>query len=182
LSGSRRLPSRATCPPPAFWSSGPAERLVDLVVAQVEVGAVLLEGVARFGLLQQKAYTKREHVPGPEAAVYNIRELRRCRSLDNSPEIITRLTGLLAGSGAVVARSWLPWRHIYALGGLATWPCLRRNSRKPSRLILVMEALRRARGPLTMISESSRIKPVEALVALVSPRQRQRDSTELELS
>src|SRR5712692_832930 len=49
---------------------------------------------ARFGLLQLKAYTKGEHVLRFEATVHNTRELRYRRSLDNFPEIITRLAGM----------------------------------------------------------------------------------------
>jgi hypothetical protein len=48
----------------------------------------------RFGLLQLKAYTKGEHVLRFEATVHNTRELRCRRSLDNFPEIITRLAGM----------------------------------------------------------------------------------------
>jgi hypothetical protein len=48
----------------------------------------------RFGLLQLKAYTKGEHVLRLEATVHNAKELRCRRSLDNFPEIITRLAGM----------------------------------------------------------------------------------------
>jgi len=48
----------------------------------------------RFGLLQLKAYTKGEHVLRFEATVHNTRELRCRRSVDNFPEIITRLAGM----------------------------------------------------------------------------------------
>ncbi len=48
----------------------------------------------RFGLLQLKARTKGEHVLRFEATVHNTRELRCRRSLDNFPEIITRLAGM----------------------------------------------------------------------------------------
>ena len=48
----------------------------------------------RFGLLQLKAYTKGEHVLRFEATVHNTKELRCRRSLENFPEIITRLTGM----------------------------------------------------------------------------------------
>jgi hypothetical protein len=48
----------------------------------------------RFGMLQVKAYTKGEHVLRIEATVHNARELRCRRSLDNFPEIITRLAGI----------------------------------------------------------------------------------------
>jgi hypothetical protein len=48
----------------------------------------------RFGLLQVKAYTKGERVLRIEATVHNARELRCRRSLDNFPEIITRLAGM----------------------------------------------------------------------------------------
>jgi hypothetical protein len=48
----------------------------------------------RFGLLQLKAYTKGEHVLRFEATVHNTRELRCRRSLENFPEIITRLGGM----------------------------------------------------------------------------------------
>jgi hypothetical protein len=48
----------------------------------------------RFGLLQLKAYTKGEHVLRLEATVHNTKELRCRRSLDNFPEIITRLAGM----------------------------------------------------------------------------------------
>jgi hypothetical protein len=48
----------------------------------------------RFGLLQLKAYTKGEHVLRLEATVHNTRELRCRRSLENFPEIITRLAGM----------------------------------------------------------------------------------------
>ena len=48
----------------------------------------------RFGLLQLKAYTEGEHVLRFEATVHNTRELRCRRSLDNFPEIITRLAGM----------------------------------------------------------------------------------------
>jgi hypothetical protein len=41
-----------------------------------------------------KAYTKGEHVLRIEATVHNARELRCRRSLDNFPEIITRLAGI----------------------------------------------------------------------------------------
>ncbi len=47
-----------------------------------------------FGRLQLKAYTKGEHVLRFEATVHNTRELRCRRSLDNFPEIITRLAGM----------------------------------------------------------------------------------------
>jgi hypothetical protein len=45
-------------------------------------------------MLQVKAYTKGEHVLRIEATVHNARELRCRRSLDNFPEIITRLAGI----------------------------------------------------------------------------------------
>ena len=48
----------------------------------------------RFGLLQLKAYTKGEHVLRFEATVHNTKELRCRRSLENFPEIITRLAGM----------------------------------------------------------------------------------------
>ena len=48
----------------------------------------------RFGLLQVKAYTKGEHVLRLEATVHNTKELRCRRSLENFPEIITRLAGI----------------------------------------------------------------------------------------
>ncbi|HEV2374372.1 MAG TPA: hypothetical protein VGS19_19710, partial [Streptosporangiaceae bacterium] len=48
----------------------------------------------RFGLLQCKAYTKGEHVLRFEATVHNTRELRCRRSIDNFPEIITRLASI----------------------------------------------------------------------------------------
>ena len=48
----------------------------------------------RFGLLQAKACTKGEHVLRLEATVPNTKELRCRRSLDNFPEIITRLAGM----------------------------------------------------------------------------------------
>ena len=48
----------------------------------------------RFGLLQLKAYTKGEHVLRMEATVHNTKELRCRRSLENFPEIITRLAGM----------------------------------------------------------------------------------------
>ena len=47
-----------------------------------------------FGLLQLKAYTKGEHVLRFEATVHNTKELRCRRSLENFPEIITRLAGM----------------------------------------------------------------------------------------
>jgi hypothetical protein len=47
-----------------------------------------------FGKLQLKAYTKGEHVLRLEATVHNTKELRCRRSLDNFPEIITRLAGM----------------------------------------------------------------------------------------
>jgi hypothetical protein len=47
-----------------------------------------------FGRLQLKACTKGEHVLRFEATVHNTRELRCRRSLDNFPEIITRLAGM----------------------------------------------------------------------------------------
>jgi hypothetical protein len=48
----------------------------------------------RFGLLQLKACTKGEHVLRLEATVHNTKELRCRRSLENFPEIITRLAGM----------------------------------------------------------------------------------------
>jgi hypothetical protein len=48
----------------------------------------------RFGLLQLKAYTKGEHVLRFEATVHNTKQLRCRRSLENFPEIITRLAGM----------------------------------------------------------------------------------------
>jgi hypothetical protein len=48
----------------------------------------------RFGLLQLKAYTKGEHVLRLEATVHNTKQLRCRRSLENFPEIITRLGGM----------------------------------------------------------------------------------------
>jgi hypothetical protein len=48
----------------------------------------------RFGLLQLKAYTKGEHVLRFEATVHNTKELRCRRSLENFPEIISRLAGM----------------------------------------------------------------------------------------
>jgi len=48
----------------------------------------------RFGMLQVKAYPKGEHVLRIEATVHNARDLRCRRSLDNFPEIITRLAGI----------------------------------------------------------------------------------------
>jgi hypothetical protein len=47
-----------------------------------------------FGRLQLKAYTKGEHVLRFEATVHNTKELRCRRSLENFPEIITRLAGM----------------------------------------------------------------------------------------
>jgi hypothetical protein len=47
-----------------------------------------------FGKLQAKAYTKGEHVLRFEATVHNTKELRCRRSLDNFPEIITRLASI----------------------------------------------------------------------------------------
>ena len=81
----------------------------------------------RFGLLQLKAYTKGEDVLRLEATVHNTKELRCRRSLDNFPEIITRLAGMaerfattldaaeLGLSNVKVARVWReyglqPWR------------------------------------------------------------------------
>ncbi|MGO9083177.1 MAG: hypothetical protein ACLQDY_29820 [Streptosporangiaceae bacterium] len=47
-----------------------------------------------FGRLQCKACTKGEHVLRFEATVHNAKELRCRRSLENFPEIITRLAGM----------------------------------------------------------------------------------------
>jgi hypothetical protein len=47
-----------------------------------------------FGRLPCKAYTKGEHVLRFEATVHNTKELRCRRSLENFPEIITRLAGI----------------------------------------------------------------------------------------
>jgi hypothetical protein len=47
-----------------------------------------------FGRLQLKASTKGEHVLRFEATVHNTKELRCRRSLENFPEIITRLAGM----------------------------------------------------------------------------------------
>ena len=48
----------------------------------------------RYGNLQVKAYTKGEHVLRFEATVHNARDLKCRRSLDNLPEILTRLAGM----------------------------------------------------------------------------------------
>src|SRR5437660_7631963 len=47
-----------------------------------------------FGRLQLKAYTNGGHVRRFEATVHNTKELRCRRSLENFPEIITRLAGM----------------------------------------------------------------------------------------
>ena len=47
-----------------------------------------------FGKLQVKAYAKGEHVLRFEATVHNTRQLRCRRSVENFPEIITKLAGI----------------------------------------------------------------------------------------
>jgi hypothetical protein len=64
----------------------------DAVIEKSQYGLTWFR--VRFGLLQLKAYTKGEHVLRFEATVHNTRELRCRRSLENFPEIITRLAGM----------------------------------------------------------------------------------------
>jgi hypothetical protein len=71
-------------------ASGPPAQ--DIVIETPQYGLTWFR--IRFGLLQLKAYTKGEHVLRFEATVHNTRELRCRRSLENFPEIITRLAGM----------------------------------------------------------------------------------------
>jgi hypothetical protein len=71
-------------------ASGPPAQ--EIVIEKPQYGLTWFR--IRFGLLQLKAYTKGEHVLRFEATVHNTRELRCRRSLENFPEIITRLAGM----------------------------------------------------------------------------------------
>jgi hypothetical protein len=71
-------------------SAGPPAQ--EIVIEKSQYGLTWFR--IRFGLLQLKAYTKGEHVLRFEATVHNTKELRCRRSLDNFPEIITRLAGM----------------------------------------------------------------------------------------
>jgi hypothetical protein len=71
-------------------ASGPPAQ--DAVIEKSQYGLTWFR--VRFGLLQLKAYTKGEHVLRFEATVHNTKELRCRRSLENFPEIITRLAGM----------------------------------------------------------------------------------------
>jgi hypothetical protein len=76
--------------PHSSRASGPPAQ--EIVIENSQYGLTWFR--IRFGLLQLKAYTKGEHVLRFEATVHNTRELRCRRSLDNFPEIITRLAGM----------------------------------------------------------------------------------------
>jgi hypothetical protein len=76
--------------PHANRAAGPPAQ--EIVIENSQYGLTWFR--IRFGLLQCKAYTKGEHVLRFEATVHNTRELRCRRSLDNFPEIITRLAGM----------------------------------------------------------------------------------------
>jgi hypothetical protein len=71
-------------------SAGPPAQ--EIVIEKPQYGLTWFR--IRFGLLQLKAYTKGEHVLRFEATVHNTKELRCRRSLENFPEIITRLAGM----------------------------------------------------------------------------------------
>ena len=71
-------------------ASGPPAQ--EIVIEKSQYGLTWFR--IRFGLLQLKAYTKGEHVLRFEATVHNTKELRCRRSLENFPEIITRLAGM----------------------------------------------------------------------------------------
>ena len=71
-------------------SAGPPAQ--EIVIEKPQYGLAWFR--IRFGLLQLKAYTKGEHVLRFEATVHNTKELRCRRSLENFPEIITRLAGM----------------------------------------------------------------------------------------
>ncbi len=71
-------------------ASGPPAQ--EIVIENTQYGLTWFR--VRFGLLQLKAYTKGEHVLRFEATVHNTKELRCRRSLENFPEIITRLAGM----------------------------------------------------------------------------------------
>ena len=75
--------------PHANRAAGPPAQ--EIVIEKPQYGLAWFR--IRFGLLQLKAYTKGEHVLRFEATVHNTKELRCRRSLDNFPEIITRLAG-----------------------------------------------------------------------------------------
>ena len=71
-------------------ASGPPAQ--EVVIETPQYGLTWFK--VRFGLLQLKAYTKGEHVLRFEATVHNTNELRCRRSLDQFPEIVTRLAGM----------------------------------------------------------------------------------------
>src|SRR5262249_32701759 len=75
--------------PHANRAAGPPAQ--EIVIEKPQYGLAWFQ--IRFGLLQLKAYTKREHVLRFEATVHNTKHLRCRRSLDTFPEIITRLAG-----------------------------------------------------------------------------------------
>jgi hypothetical protein len=79
-----------TSRPHSNRASGPPAQ--EIVIEKPQYGLTWFR--IRFGLLQLKAYTKGEHVLRFEATVHNTRELRCRRSLENFPEIITRLAGM----------------------------------------------------------------------------------------
>src|SRR5215471_12392726 len=76
--------------PHAGRAAGPPAQ--EIVIEKPQYGLAWFR--IRFGLLQLKAYTKGEHVLRFEATVHNTKELRCRRSLENFPEIITRLAGM----------------------------------------------------------------------------------------
>src|SRR5262249_50628796 len=76
--------------PHANRAAGPPAQ--EIVIEKPQYGLAWFR--IRFGLLQLKAYTKGEHVLRFEATVHNTKELRCRRSLENFPEIITRLAGM----------------------------------------------------------------------------------------
>ena len=76
--------------PHANRAAGPPAQ--EIVIEKPQYGLAWFR--IRFGMLQLKAYTKGEHVLRLEATVHNTKQLRCRRSLDNFPEIITRLAGM----------------------------------------------------------------------------------------
>ena len=78
---SRPHPNRAAGPPAQ-----------EIVIEKSQHGLAWFR--IRLGLLQLKAHIKGEHVLRFEATVHNTKQLRCRRSLDNFPEITTRLAGM----------------------------------------------------------------------------------------
>jgi len=85
----RAVPIRAFRPHQNRAAGPPAQ---EIVIEKSQYGLTWFK--VAFGRLQLKACTKGEHVLRFEATVHNTKELRCRRSLENFPEIITRLAGM----------------------------------------------------------------------------------------